>query len=105
MQGILDVHGPTGCIDPGSVEEVSMVLEQALMIVEIEEVDMAPDIDQMLDAYNAALGGAIENCAPAPAVEEAPAPEEAATEGEGADTAETAAEGEEAPPEDAAPAE
>ena len=42
MQGILDVHGPTGCIDPGSVEEVSMVLEQALMIVEIEEVDMAP---------------------------------------------------------------
>lgn len=105
MQGILDVHGPTGCIDPGSVEEVSMVLEQALMIVEIEEVDMAPDIDQMLDAYNAALGGAIENCAPAPAAEEVPAPEAAATEGEGADTAETAAEGEEAPPEDAAPAE
>lgn len=52
------------CIDPGSVEEVGMILEQAAMVVEAEEVDMAGDIKQLLDMYVPAVDGAIEGCDP-----------------------------------------
>jgi tetratricopeptide (TPR) repeat protein len=52
------------CIDPGSVEEVGMILEQAAMVVEMEEIDMAGDIKQLLDMYVPAVDGAIEGCDP-----------------------------------------
>ncbi len=52
------------CIDPGSVEEVGMILEQAAMVVEAEEIDMAGDIKQLLDMYVPAVDGAIAGCDP-----------------------------------------
>jgi len=52
------------CIDPGSVEEVGMILEQAGMVVEAEEIDMAGDIKQLLDMYVPAVDAAIAGCDP-----------------------------------------
>lgn len=85
------------CLDPESVMEVEMVLEQALMVVEAEEVDMAPDIDQFLSAYESGVAAAVEGCEPSAGGggEEAP-PEEGAEGVEG---------GEEAPAEGAEGAE
>jgi tetratricopeptide (TPR) repeat protein len=64
------------CIDPSFVEEVTMVLEQAQQVVDAKEADMAPDMQQMLDAYLPALEEAAAcagGAAPAPAPEGAPA--------------------------------
>lgn len=69
-----------------------MVLEQAMMVVEADEADMAPDIDQFLSAYETALDDAIAGC------DAAPAPEGAAPEGEA-----PPAEGEAPPAEGEAP--
>lgn len=74
------------CIDPAFAEEMNMVLEQAQQVVDSKEADMAPDMQQMLDAYipqldemAAACSGAPapapEGAAPAPEGGEAPAPE------------------------------
>jgi hypothetical protein len=63
------------CLDPASVEEVNMVLEQAQQVVDAKDVDMAPDIQQMLDAYIPAIDGAIQGCAGGGAPAPAPAPE------------------------------
>ena len=88
------------CLDAGSIEEVGMILEQAAMVVEAEEIDMAGDIKQLLDMYVPAVDAAIEGCGAAPPPEE-PAPEEA-VEGEApAEGGEAPAEGEAAPPEGA----
>jgi hypothetical protein len=83
-QGKLAQYGE--CLDPGSVEEVTMILEQAQMVVEAKEVDMAQDIQQLLDAYVPALDEAISGCAggappPAPAPAEEGGEEAAPTEG------------------------
>jgi tetratricopeptide (TPR) repeat protein len=81
------------CIDEDSIEEVMMVLDQAMMVVEMEEADMAPDVDNLLDAYITAVDGAIEGCEPtAPSEEEAAPGEGEAAEGEAAEG--EAAEGE-----------
>ena len=94
------------CIDAGSAEEVMMVLEQAMMIVEAEEADMAPDVDGLLDAYIDALDAAVANCEPSAPAEEAPAEDAPAEDagGEEAPAEEAPAEdtgGEEAPAEEA----
>ncbi len=73
------------CLDPSSVEEVGMVIEQAKLVVEAQDTDMAADMKQMLDAYTAGVDTALEGCtatAPAPAPEGTPpAPEGPATPG------------------------
>jgi hypothetical protein len=57
---------------------VNMILEQAQQVVDAKEVDMAPDIQSLLDAYIPAIDDAIAGCgggaAPAPAPTE-PTPE------------------------------
>jgi tetratricopeptide (TPR) repeat protein len=91
------------CIDPGSVEEVGMILEQAAMVVEAEEIDMAGDIKQLLDMYVPAVDAAIAGCDPR--LVEAQKAELAATGKvsplgeEGADAPPAAEEGTEAPAE------
>ena len=51
------------CLEPEQLEELNMFLEQAQMIVDAEEVDMAPDTQTMLDDYYVpVLDGAIEWC-------------------------------------------
>jgi tetratricopeptide (TPR) repeat protein len=66
------------CLDPSSVEEVGMVIDQAKLVVEAQDTDMAADMKQMLDAYTAGVDTALEGCtataAPAPAPD-APAPD------------------------------
>ncbi len=75
------------CLDPGSVEEVTMLLEQAQVVIDAKEVEMAPDIQMMLDTYVAAIDEALVGCDPsqfeqpvpaegAPAECEAPPPAE-----------------------------
>lgn len=73
-RGKLTQHA--SCLDAGSVEEVTALLDQAQTVVDSKEVDMAADIQSLLDAYLPALNDAIAACgggAPAPAP--APAPE------------------------------
>ena len=84
---IVKLDANASCLDPGSVEEIGMILEQAQMVVDAKDVDMAPDIQQLLDAYVPALDEAIAGCAgggaPAPAPEgegEGETPEEPAPE-------------------------
>lgn len=80
------------CVDPMVTEEVGMVLEQAQMVVDAQDVDMAPDMQTMLEGYQPVIDEAVGACAGA-----APAPEEGAgTEGAG----EEGAAPDEAPPED-----
>jgi len=60
------------CFDPMFAEEVSMILEQAKMVVEMEDADLAADIQTMLDAYVPTVEDSIASCAggggePAPA--------------------------------------
>ncbi len=91
------------CLDPGSIEEVSMILEQAQMVVDAKDVDLAQDIQQLMDAYVPAVDAAIEGCEPsapaAPAEGGAPADEsESGGEEEASETETT----EEAAPEEAA---
>lgn len=51
-QGLLDTHGTNPeCLDPMQVEEYTMVLEQAKMVVDAKDVDMAGDIRTLLDGY------------------------------------------------------
>mgnify|MGYP003884343961 CR=1 FL=1 len=73
------------CIDPMLVEEVGMVLEQAQMVVDAEEVSMAADVQTLLDGYTPLVDEAVDNCAAgggaAPA-EEAPAEGVDGTDGE-----------------------
>jgi tetratricopeptide (TPR) repeat protein len=52
------------CFDPMFAEEVSMILEQAKMVVEMEDADLAADIQTMLDAYVPTVEDSITNCAP-----------------------------------------
>lgn len=51
------------CFDPMFAEEVSMILEQAKMVVEMEDADLAADIQTMLDAYLPTVEDSITNCA------------------------------------------
>jgi len=90
------------CIDPGSVEEVGMILEQAAMVVEAEEIDMAGDIKQLLDMYVPAVDAAIAGCDPR--LVEAQKAEMAAT-GKVTPLGEEGAEAPPAPEEGAAPTE
>jgi Tfp pilus assembly protein PilF len=53
------------CFDPMFVEEVSMILEQAKMVVEMEDADLASDIQTMLDAYVPTVDDSVTNCSPA----------------------------------------
>ena len=39
------------CLDPDSVEQVSMILEQAQIIVEQKDSSMAQDVQQLIDAF------------------------------------------------------
>lgn len=50
------------CIDPMVTEEVNMVLEQAQMVVDAEEVDMAADIQSMLEGYQPVIDDAVGAC-------------------------------------------
>jgi tetratricopeptide (TPR) repeat protein len=102
------IAGYTDCLDPMLVEEINMFLEQAQMIVDAEEVDMAPDMQQMLnDYYLPMLEGSIAECASAPATADGGTDADAAMdEGEGeaetADTEEASENAEEAPEGDSA---
>lgn len=61
------------CIDPGSIEEVTMILDQAQQVVDAKDTEMAPDIQSLLDAYVPAVDDAIANCDPS--LKSAPPPE------------------------------
>jgi tetratricopeptide (TPR) repeat protein len=50
------------CFDPMFAEEVSMILEQAKMVVEMEDADLAADIKTMLDAYIPTVDDSVANC-------------------------------------------
>lgn len=69
----LETYG--SCLDPASVEEVSMILEQAQMVVDAKDAEMAGDIQQLLDAYVPAVNDAVAGCAGGAAPAPAPAPE------------------------------
>src|SRR5690606_514529 len=56
------IESNRSCLDEGSIEEVSMILEQAQMVVDAKDVDMAADIQQLLDAYVPAVDDAVANC-------------------------------------------
>ncbi|MEN0063057.1 MAG: tetratricopeptide repeat protein [Myxococcota bacterium] len=74
------------CIDEGSVEQVSMILEQAQIIVDQKDASMAQDVQQLMDAFLPSINEVIQTpeCqalgsgggAPAPAEEPAEAPAE-----------------------------
>jgi ribosomal protein L12E/L44/L45/RPP1/RPP2 len=96
-QGKLDANA--SCIDPSLAEELSLVFEQASMVVEAEEVSMAADVQTLLDGYLPLIDEAVAGCAGGGA---APAPEDGGDEApaeEGGDEA-PAEEGEEAPAEE-----
>lgn len=72
----------TSCLDPGSVEEMGMVVEQAEMVLEAKDTDMAADMKGMVDAYTSALDETLAaGCAGGAPPGDAPAPEGAPTEG------------------------
>lgn len=50
------------CLDPSSVEEVSMILEQAQVVVDEKDTTMAGDIQTLLDAYVPAVDEALAGC-------------------------------------------
>ena len=56
------VEAHRSCLDDASAEEVLMILEQAEMVVEAEDVSLAQDIQQLLDAYVPAVHDAIAAC-------------------------------------------
>jgi len=57
------VQANLDCLEEEMLEEINMFLEQAQMIVDAEEVDMAPDMQTMLDDYYIpVLDGAIDWC-------------------------------------------
>lgn len=109
-QAVLAKHGANEmCLDPMQVEEYLMILEQAQMVVEAGDADMAGDIRTLLDGYLPPLYEHIAShpdCAEgggAPAQQQdtgAPTVEEASGDAEGTDAesnddaAEPAAEGE-----------
>ena len=76
------------CLDESIAMEGSMILEQAQMVVEMEDAAMAADIQMLLDGYTPVWDDAIAACAAggsAPAPDDAPmedAPEEAPAEDE-----------------------
>ncbi len=70
-----------GCLDPGMVEEMVMVLEQGQMIVDAEEYEMAVDIKQLLDAYIPQVDEGILVMCTGLTPEGEPAPVEPAPEG------------------------
>ena len=84
-QGKIDTNA--GCIDPALAEELSLVFEQASMVVEAEEVSMAADVQTLLDGYLPLIDDAVANCAggapAAPEGEAAPAEDGEATPVEG----------------------
>ena len=69
------LNANTSCLDPGVVEQGMMIIEQAKMVVEAGEADMAPDIKTFLDGEVATVDEAVAACAGggSPAPEEAPA--------------------------------
>lgn len=70
----LDSYGANpDCIDPGSVEEIGMMLEQAQMVIDAKDVDMAADIQTLLDAYIPAMNDVFASnpaCGGAPAAQD-----------------------------------
>lgn len=65
----------SSCIDPSFAEEMGMVLEQAQQVVDAKEADMAPDMQQMLDAYIPQLDEMAAACGGGGAPAPEPAPE------------------------------
>ena len=63
------------CFDEGSIEMGAMIIEQARMVIEAKESDMAPDMKTFLDDFSNGMEDGIANCAAAPAPAPAPAPE------------------------------
>jgi len=63
-----------GCLDPDMVEEGQMVLEQAGMVVEMKDADMASDIKMMLEGYTPTWDEALAACAGGAAAPPADAP-------------------------------
>lgn len=97
------IDANASCLPPDTIDEMSMILEQAVMVVDEGDADMASDIQGLLESYamptlEAALA---EHCAPGGAVEEdggeappegeEPAEDEAPAEGEDAEPAEEVA--------------
>jgi tetratricopeptide (TPR) repeat protein len=76
----------SSCIDPAFAEEVGMVLEQAQQVVDAKEADMAPDMQQMLDAYMPALEEMVAGCGGGAAPAPAPESPEGAPPAEGGET-------------------
>ncbi|MBT3220195.1 MAG: hypothetical protein HN348_13990, partial [Proteobacteria bacterium] len=60
------------CFDPDFADEVSMILEQAGMVVEMGEAEMAADIQTLLDGYIPSIEDSVAGCAEAPAPEAPP---------------------------------
>ena len=84
------IAGSADCLDPMLVEELNMFLEQAQMIVDAEEVDMAPDMQQMLnDYYLPMLEASIAECATTAAAPSEDGADEA-PDAEGSDTTDAA---------------
>ncbi len=72
----------TSCLDPGSVEEMGMVVEQAEVVLSEKDTDMAADMKGMVDAYTTALDETLAaGCAGGAPPADAPAPEGAPTDG------------------------
>jgi len=83
------INTNAACLDPSSVEEVMMVIEQAKMVVEAQDTDMAADMKGMLDTYGSAVDEALTGCtgggsAPAPDAGTPPADGTAPAPAEGA---------------------
>jgi len=83
------INTNAACLDPSSVEEVMMVIEQAKMVVEAQDTDMAADMKGMLDTYGSAVDEALTGCtgggsAPAPDAGTPPAEGTAPAPAEGA---------------------
>lgn len=96
------------CLDAGSVEEVGLILEQAQFVVDSEDADLAPDINQILQSYAEALDAATVDCEPgSSAPESAETPADAGEEAESTEEAaasDGAVDGDESPNADTEPA-
>lgn len=66
----------SACLDEGMKMEGEMILEQAQMVVEAQDADLAADIQMLLDGYTPLWDEAIAGCeGGAPPAPEEPAPE------------------------------
>jgi hypothetical protein len=90
------------CLEGEGIDEISMILEQAQMVVEVKDEEMAADVQMMLDMYLPSLDGAVVACGEKPPeweedAESAESPEGATEAADGSDdTADTGEGAEEA---------